>query len=188
MRAGLLVGFVVLPPSAWAHGYIETNTEPFLAGTIDPFLNPVHLFPMVAIGLFAAVSGGNARWAYPASSLVATLLGGLVGYIHPLRDPSVVPLVLVLILGLAFSSLASRSLFVASCSAIVLLGAVNGYVHGLGLPAVGGLPFGLGLLLTMAVLQGIGFLLGFAIGHRRPAVTAAVATLTCLASLLVVIG
>ena len=90
MRLGFIVGLFLLPCAAWAHSTIDTPTAPFLAGIIDPILNPAHLLALVSIGLFAGVSGGSARWAYPVSLLGATMLGGFVGYIQPLAEPIVV--------------------------------------------------------------------------------------------------
>ena len=60
MRLGLF-GLVLLPCPAWAYSTIDTPTAPFLAGMIDPILNPAHLLALVSVGLLAAVSGGNAR-------------------------------------------------------------------------------------------------------------------------------
>ena len=126
---------------------------------------------MVSVGLFAAVSGGSARWAYPVSLLGATTLGGFVGYIRPLAEPIV--LALVLIVSLALLSLVHARRLSGIGSVIALWGAAHGYAHGLELPAFGGPPFGVGLLLAIGVLQGIGLLLGFAPrataprGHRH---------------------
>ena len=47
---------------------------------IHPIMHPTHLLAAITVGLLAAVSGGTARWAYPASSFGAVMLGAVIGY------------------------------------------------------------------------------------------------------------
>lgn len=186
MMRCILVGLTLLPQAAWAH--IDTEapafTAPLLAGMVHPTLNPPHLIAAMAVGLFAAVSGGTARWACPASSFGPETLGGLVGYIHPLAHPNVVAL--VLFLSLAFGALIARNSLVGLCAALALLGVALGYAHGLEGRELGSPLFGIGLLSAIVLLQGLGFLLGFALGTPSPAIIGVIATLTFLSSLIVV--
>ena len=186
MRLGFFAGLFLLPCAAWAHGTIDTHIAPLLAGLIDPALNPAHLLAVVSIGMFAGLSGGSARWAYPISLLGATMLGGFVGYIEPFAEPIVV--LLVLFLSMAVFSLLSGSPLVGIGSVIALWSAVHGYLHGLELTAFGGPLFGVGLLLAIGVLQGTGLLIGIALGPPRPVVIGTMAALTCLLGLLVLVG
>ena len=46
-----------------------------MSGLAHPFLGPDHVLAMVAVGLFAGLSGGRARWAYPAAFLAGMATG-----------------------------------------------------------------------------------------------------------------
>ena len=186
MRLGLLVGLVGLSWPSWAYAHSESAAPVFVNGLIHPTLNATHLLALVAVGVFAGTSGGRARWAYPASSLGATALGGTFGFTWPHADPMTVAS--ALFLGLLAWSLVSRTEIVVACSALIVLGAAHGYAHGVGMQGHGGWEFGAGLLLTMGLLQATGLLLGFALGPLRTTGNAAVATVTCLLGLYVLLG
>jgi urease accessory protein len=54
------------------------------SGLVDGFAHPFggldHTLAMVAVGLFAAVLGGRARWAVPATFASMMLVGGIMGF------------------------------------------------------------------------------------------------------------
>ena len=95
---------------------------------------------------------------------------------------------LVLTTGLAVLSLLARSSLVAFCAALALLGGAHGFSHGLEVRALGSPLFGVGVLTAIVLLQVNGFGLGFALGTLKPAITRAVAALTLLTGLMVVVG
>ena len=176
MRSMLLVGLAGLAYPFGAGALVVSEAPRFIDGIIHPTLNPIHLFAMVAVGVFAGISDGNARWAYPASSLGATSLGGMFSFFWPNAEPMAA--VSALFLGLGAWSLVSRSPTIIVCSAIMLLGAAHGYQHAAGILDYGGLKFGAGLLLAMGMLQGTGLLLGFALGPLQTRGTVAVASVS----------
>ena len=54
---------------------------------------------MVAVGIFAAMTGGAARWTYPCAFVGAMVLGGALGYggaALPVVEPTILASVLVL--------------------------------------------------------------------------------------------
>ena len=157
---------------------------PFLAGLIQPILNPLHLLAMLIIGVLAAVSGGAARWAYPAVSVGATALGGIVGHAQPLVDPMTVAVALIPAAALSMLSMPNRLLGI-TC-AIGLLGVAHGYTHGFDGRHSGGLAFGAGTVFAIFLLQCAGILLGFALGPQRPPVIRGLALTTCLVGSIIV--
>ena len=190
MALRFVLGFLLMPQFAWAHSAIGTDvaasTGPFLAGMVHPILHPTHLLAAITVGLLAAVSGGTARWAYPASSFGAVMLGAVIGYSQPLSHPVVVALVLAV--GLTLLLLLARSSLVGFCAALAFLGTAHGYSHGLEVRELGSPLFGVGVLTAIVLLQANGFLLGFALGTLKPAIIGAVGAVTLLTGLMVVVG
>jgi urease accessory protein len=157
---------------------------PFLAGLIQPVLNPLHLLAMLIVGVLAAVSGGVARWACPAVSVGATALGGSIGHAPPLIDPMTVAVALML--AAALSMLSMPNCLLGTTCAIGLLGAAHGYTQRFDGRETGGLAFGAGTLSAIFLLQSAGILLGFALGPQRPPVIRGLALITCLVGSIIV--
>lgn len=180
---------LLLPTAALAHTGVGAHGAPFAAGVLHPLLGADHLLAMVAVGLFAAMMGGRARWAYPASFVGAMLVGGLLGYEGadlPVIEPTI--LASVIVLGLAIA-LALRPPLALACAVIALFGAAHGYAHGLEGRALGGLPYALGFVLATVALHGLGLALGTAAGTLgRPAVVRALGGLTAVAGLVLAAG
>ena len=82
-RTGLALGLagaalMALPAAALAHtGHMEPGG--FMHGFEHPLGGLDHLLAMVAVGLWAAQSGGRALLALPAAFVGAMILGGLAG-------------------------------------------------------------------------------------------------------------
>jgi urease accessory protein len=186
MSRTVLAVALLLPGAALAHTGIGAHGAPLVSGLAHPLLGPDHLLAMIAVGLFAAMSGGAARWACPASFLGAMLAGGALGYGGaplPVIEPTILASVVVLGAAIAF---ALRPPLPIACAAIALFGLAHGYAHGLEGPALGGLLYGAGFVAATAALHGLGLLLGGNAG--RPAVARALGGLTCLAGLALVLG
>ena len=79
MRRILYILALIAPTAALAHTGIGAHGAPFASGLAHPLLGADHLLAMLAVGLFAGLTGGRARWAYPAAFLAAMLLGGVLG-------------------------------------------------------------------------------------------------------------
>ena len=189
MRKLLALAALLAPSAALAHTGIGAHGAPFVSGLLHPLLGPDHLLAMVAVGIFAAMTGGRAVVAYPASFVAAMLVGGFLGFggaALPVIEPTI--LASVIVLGLAIAC-ALRPPLPLACAAIALFGAAHGYAHGLEAPALGGLPYAAGFVIATASLHGLGLALGFAAGGLgRPALVRGLGALTAVAGLALVAG
>lgn len=177
MRHALAFALVLLPGAAFAHaGHGEASG--FLDGLAHPVLGADHLLAMVAVGLWAALTGGTARLAYPASFLVAMIAGGALGLggtALPAMEPAI--LASVILLG-AFAALALRLPLPAALAGLAAFGLAHGNAHGLE-AADGGLAYVAGFAIATAGLHALGLALG--LGLRQPVVTRSLGGLTALA-------
>ena len=189
MRLKLALAALILPSMALAHTGVGAHGSPFVAGLLHPLLGPDHLLTMVAVGIFAAMTGGQARWAYPASFVAAMVVGGLLGFegaALPVIEPTILASAIVLGLAIAF---ALRPPLPLACAAVAVFGVAHGYAHGLEGPDLGGLPYGAGFVVATTCLHGLGLALGFTAGaFGRPALVRALGVLTTLGGLYLVAG
>ena len=189
MRRLLPLALLLAPTAALAHTGIGAHGSPLASGLLHPLLGPDHLLAMIAVGLFAAMTGGRAVWSFPASFVGAMLLGGLLGFegaALPVVEPAILASVVVLGAAIAF---ALRPPLTLACASIALFGAAHGYAHGLQAPGLGGLAYAAGFVISTAALHGVGLALGFAAGSRqRPALARAMGGLTCLAGAVLAFG
>lgn len=180
---------VLLPAAAFAHTGIGAHGAPFVSGLAHPVLGADHMLAMVAIGLFAALTGGRATWAYPATFLAAMLAGGLLGFAGvpvPLVEPAILASVVVLGAAVAFALRLPPSV---ACPAIAVFGLAHGFAHGLEGPELGGAAYAAGFVVSTAALHGLGLALGFAAARvGQPAVTRALGGLTGLAGVALILG
>jgi urease accessory protein len=72
----VLATVVAMPAFAHPGGHVPS-------GFVDGFRHPLggldHTLAMLAVGLFAALLGGRALWAVPASFVIMMLAGGVIG-------------------------------------------------------------------------------------------------------------
>jgi urease accessory protein len=78
LLTGVTIGLCWLPTLAQAHTGIDHDNG-FGAGLHHPIGGLDHLLTMVAVGLWAAQLGGQARWALPLGFVALMAVGGLVG-------------------------------------------------------------------------------------------------------------
>jgi urease accessory protein len=174
-------------PAAGAHAGMAAGQSAFLAGLAHPVFGTVHLAATMAIGVFAAMSGKTARWAYPASYIAGMIVGGIIGPVFAAVGS--IGLASAAVLGAVAVALASRTSTGGACAALGLFGVAHGCTHGCESLTAGGLPFAAGFLVTTSALMGIGLLLGFAIGYpERPGLARALGAFACLAGLAVAMG
>ncbi|KFG70580.1 HupE/UreJ family protein [Microvirga sp. BSC39] len=142
------------------------------SGLVDGFAHPFggldHMLVMVAVGLLAAVLGGRALWAVPASFTSMMLVGGVMGFIG-IEIPAVEA-------GIAFSVIIFGAVLAAEVRcvtsvAMILAGMFaifHGHAHGAEMPmeAVAGL-YCLGFISATILLHGMGLAIGTVLGHRR---------------------
>jgi urease accessory protein len=119
---------------------------------------------MIAVGLWAAQTGGRAIWAVPMAFVSIMALGGALGMtgIHfPFVEPGIG--LSVLILGV-FIAAAVRLPLPASIVIVGLFALCHGHAHGAEMPeSVSGLAYAGGFILATALLHATGIGLGVAI-------------------------
>jgi urease accessory protein len=123
----------VAPAAAFAHpGH---PGDGLAAGFMHPFSGADHLLAMIAVGFWAAMLGGWARYAVPAAFVSVMMIGaafGIAGTSMPFVEPAVAASVVALGLLVAFNV----KVPVAAASAIVAAAAFfHGFAHGAELPA-----------------------------------------------------
>jgi urease accessory protein len=172
----------LLPTAAGAHPHPHDHVHGtgFVDGLLHPLGGADHLAAMVAVGLWAALTGGRALWAYPLAFVAAMALAGLAGAGQaPL--PGVEPMILasVIVVGAA-AALALRLPMVAALAALALFGAAHGYAHGVEGPAAAFYP--VGFVLATLGLHAAGLAIGLAATQaQRPVITRSVAAVTAIA-------
>ena len=173
---------LMLPAAAWAHPHPHAHFHGtgFVDGLLHPLFGVDHLAAMVAVGLWAALTGGRALWAFPLAFVAAMALAGLAGA-GQAPMPGVEPVILasVIVIGAA-AALALRLPMGAALAALALFGAAHGYAHGVEGPAVAGYPAG--FVLATLGLHAAGLAIGLlAMSAHRPVITRSVAAVTAIA-------
>lgn len=160
--AGILT--VLLPLPAYAHiGAGEASG--ILHGIAHPLTGADHIAAMVAVGLWAIQCGGRATWVVPLSFVTvmsATSLAGAAGLSLPFVEPGIAASVLVF--GLLIAA-AVRLPLAASTVLVALFAIFHGHAHGAEMPATAaGAAYGLGFILSTALLHGTGIVIGMLAG------------------------
>jgi urease accessory protein len=167
MKRILLLALGCIPASsAYAHTF-GAHGMGMMAGLLHPFLGLDHLLAMTAVGLWAAQLGGQALWRIPlafVTSMAAGALLGASGLILPGVEAGIA--VSVLLLGLFIAS-AARLPTAAGMALVALFALFHGHAHGLEMPeAANPWGYGLGMLLSTALLHSFGVLAGMKV--RKP--------------------
>ena len=156
MRLPFTLIALLLPAAALAHTG-QDHGGGLAAGLSHPLLGADHLLAMVAVGLWAGLSGGRALIAYPLGFVAAMLAGGLFGAGGaglPVVEPAI--LASVIVLG-ALVALAFRATLAVSLVGLALFGLAHGYAHGVEGP--GGAGYALGFVIATFALHGLGIAL-----------------------------
>ncbi|WP_363318312.1 HupE/UreJ family protein [Bosea sp. (in: a-proteobacteria)] len=167
-RAGLVVIASVLAGPALAHTGVGA-VHGFGAGLLHPLFGLDHLLAMVAVGLWAGLTGGRARLAYPLAFIGMMVLAGLWGMSGAaLPGVEIGIAVSVVVLGLAIALKATPPL-AAGAAACAIFAIFHGHAHGAELPqASSGLGYALGFVLATAALHGAGLGLAGLLAARAP--------------------
>ncbi|WP_420103598.1 HupE/UreJ family protein [Bosea sp. (in: a-proteobacteria)] len=167
-RLGLAVAATLSATSAFAHTGVGA-VHGFTAGLSHPLFGLDHLTAMVAVGLWAGLAGGKARFAYPAAFVGTMVLAGLWGMSgYPLPGVEIGIGLSVVALGLAIAF--NVALPLAAGTALCALFAIfHGYAHGAELPEnAGALSYAAGFVLATAALHGVGLVLASLIASHAP--------------------
>lgn len=160
LSLGVLCGFLLLPLTAIAHTGVGETTG-LMHGMTHPISGADHLFAMLAVGIWAAQSGGRAIWAVPATFVIVMILGGVLGFTGvnvPFIEEGI--LVSVLVLGVLIAG-AFKFPVVIGAMIVALFAVFHGHAHGTEMPlAINAISYGIGFSLSTALLHFIGISAG----------------------------
>lgn len=151
---------------AWAHTG-HHSASGFFAGFAHPPGGLDHVLAMVSVGLFAAMLGGRALWALPASFVGMMLAGGMLGLMG-IDVPGVEPGIALSVVVLGAAVTWGREWPVQAAAVLVGVFAVfHGYAHGAEIPlGSDAVRYSLGFALATAMLHGAGMVAGLLmLGH-----------------------
>jgi len=160
-----IVAIAATTPALAHTGVGATNS--FAAGFMHPLLGLDHLTVMVAVGLWAALKGGRALWAWPLAFFGGMLIGGVLGMAH-VAVPLVEPGILASVVALGLLVAAAADLPVGVGAAIIgTFALLHGHAHGSEIPeTAGGVEYAAGFVLATASLHLLGIGAGVAFGTR----------------------
>jgi len=168
----LTLAAIAVPALAAAHvGHQHGNVfSSFSEGFIHPITGIDHLLAIVAVGVWASHTGGNARWTLPATFVAAMALGGLLGGLGLINLPGAEFLIAASIVTIGMLLVLAPKVPMALAYTLTGLFALgHGFAHGLELPTNASIAsFGGGMLIATALLHA----LGLGIGSLAKAVTA----------------
>ncbi len=158
--------FLAAAMPAYAHVGIGT-TSSFTAGFMHPLSGLDHMTVMIAVGLWAALKGGRAIWAWPAA-FVGVMLGGAALGMAYVPVPFVEPGILASVVALGLLVALAVDLPVSAGVAIIGLFALfHGHAHGTEVPEnAGGLEYMAGFAVATALLHAVGIAAGLGLGLR----------------------
>jgi urease accessory protein len=164
MKKNILIGIATGLVSSVAFAHPGHGVEiGFMSGFMHPLLGWDHLLVMLAVGCWAAKSGGKARWQLPLMFLAAMMFGALLGVaglsvqgVETAIAASLMAMGLLLILHLPLS----RGVQVAF---VAIFAIAHGLAHGVELNQgawQGNVSPLMGMLMATAILHGVGYVLG----------------------------
>ncbi len=149
---------------AFAHpGHADLS--PLTQGLLHPFLGLDHMLVMLTVGIWAAFLGGKARIAVPAA-FVITMIGGFTLALSGIALPFVEPAILgsIVVLGLLVA-MAVHTPMAGSAAIVAVFALFHGHAHGTEFIGVHTAQFGLGFMISTALLHGFGIALGMIAGR-----------------------
>lgn len=162
-----VAALALLPSLAYAHAGIG-EISGFMHGLTHPASGLDHLCAMLAVGLWAAQTGGRSIWAVPLTFVSVMALGGalpLLGISLPFVEQGI--LLSVLLLGILIAVAVRLPLWLSG-GMVGLFALWHGYAHGTEMPAASSdIGYALGFLLATALLHAIG--IAFGLGMQRRA-------------------
>lgn len=140
---------------AMAHVGDHTHST-FFTGFLHPLGGLDHLAAMIAVGLWAAIVGGQRTWIWPTAFVGAMVIGGILGHSGialPMVEPAIAASVVVLGLAIAVAFKAPTTIGVAL---IALFGMYHGHAHGAEAPEGSWLGYAVGFVVATALLHAVG--------------------------------
>ncbi|CAN7260549.1 HupE/UreJ family protein [Mesorhizobium sp. LjNodule214] len=168
MKRTALSAILLLAAAVPAYAHVGVGiTSSFTAGFMHPLSGLDHMTVMIAVGLWAALNGGKAIWAWPAAFVGVMLVGGALGMLH-MPVPFVEPGILASVVALGLLVALAVDLPVSAGVAIIGLFALfHGHAHGTEVPEnAGGLEYMAGFAAATAMLHATGIAAGLGLGVR----------------------
>ncbi|RWI93084.1 HupE/UreJ family protein [Mesorhizobium sp.] len=158
--------FLAAAMPAYAHVGVGT-TSSFTAGFMHPLSGLDHMTVMIAVGLWAAMKGSKAVWAWPLAFVGVMVAGAALGMLQ-VPVPFVEPGILASVVALGLLVALAVDLPVSAGVAIIGLFALfHGHAHGTEVPEnAGGLEYMAGFAVATALLDGIGIAAALGLGLR----------------------
>ncbi|TPI48588.1 HupE/UreJ family protein [Mesorhizobium sp. B2-9-1] len=158
--------FLAAAMPAYAHVGIAT-TSSFADGFAHPLSGLDHMTVMIAVGVWAALKGGKALWAWPLAFVGVMLAGGVLGMLH-VPMPFVEPGILASMVTLGLLVALAIDLPVSTGIAVIGLFALfHGHAHGTEVPEnAGGLEYIAGFAAATALLHAVGIAAALSLGMR----------------------
>jgi len=168
----LLMACTLAPGAALAHTGIGP-TGGFTAGLVHPFAGIDHLLVLLAVGWWAAMMGGYARWLLPLNFVSAMALGSAVqqwGIVWSEAEV-LVSLSVVMMGGVLLRNW--RTAMVPAMMGVTAFALFHGYVHAAEMGhETGAIAYASGFLTATEMLQTAGFGLGrWTCRYRWPRLT-----------------
>lgn len=163
-----LAALLVLAAAMPAYAHVGAGvTSSFAAGFGHPLSGLDHMTVMIAVGLWAAMKGGRAVWAWPLAFVGVMLAGSALGMLQ-VPVPFVEPGILASVVALGLLVALAIDLPVSAGVAIIGLFALfHGHAHGTEVPEnAGGLEYMAGFAVATASLHAVGIAAALAFGLR----------------------
>lgn len=158
MRRGIVLAATLLAATPAVAHTGAGDTSGLVAGLLHPITGPDHLLAMLAIGLWAGLLGGAARFVIPGAFMIAMAAGAMValgGIALPLVEAGI--LASVIVIG-ALAAVALRPPLAAAAVVAGLAGLLHGHAHGSEMAGDDAIGYALGFLAATAALHGLGVL------------------------------
>ena len=186
-RLTLIIGLLLAATPAFAHISAEHGSS-LMSGLTHPFTGLDHILAMVSVGLWAALSGGKAKFAVPAA-FVAMMLAGFGLAVAGVTLPFIEPGIVASVVGLGLLVAMAVRLPVSASAAIVAVFALfHGNAHGLEMGNAQALQFATGFAVSTILLHAAGLGLGFAIGNADPRIARILGAGTAVAGLALMVA
>ena len=160
-----VAALALLPSLAYTHVGIG-ETGGFLHGLTHPVSGLDHICALLAVGLWAAQTGGRSMWAVPLTFVSVMALGGilpLLGIGLPFAEQGIA--LSVLLLGVLIAASVCLPLWLSG-SMVGLFALWHGHAHGTEMPALAsGIEYVLGFMLATVLLHVVG--IAFGVGMQR---------------------
>jgi urease accessory protein len=163
-----LAALLLLAAAMPAYAHVGAGvTSSFTAGFGHPLSGLDHLTVMIAVGLWAAMKGGRAVWAWPLAFVGVMLAGGALGMLQ-VPMPFVEPAILASVVTLGLLVALAIDLPVSAGVVIIGLFALfHGHAHGTEVPEnAGGLEYMAGFAVATALLHAVGIAAALGLGLR----------------------